>query len=54
LRIGVSSYQFKNIGQKTASFGVAEMNKNDGIKSLIKKADQALYLSKELGKNSVN
>ena len=53
LRHGVSSYMFKTIGHKTASFGVAEIEEKDTINSLIEKADKALYISKEVGKNRV-
>ncbi|MDD2358004.1 MAG: diguanylate cyclase [Thiovulaceae bacterium] len=53
LRVGVASYKFKTIGHKTASFGVAEIEKKDTIKSLIERADKALYISKKIGKNIV-
>lgn len=54
LRIGLSSYKFDTIGYKTASFGVAEIEAKDTIDSLLARADKALYLSKEMGKNLVN
>lgn len=54
LRIGLSSYKFDTIGYKTASFGIAEIETKDTIDSLIGRADKALYISKEMGKNLVN
>jgi diguanylate cyclase len=42
------------IGYKTASFGVALLEAEDTIESLIVKADNSLYDSKRLGKNRVS
>jgi diguanylate cyclase (GGDEF)-like protein len=54
LRFGFSSHKFEEIGYKTASFGVALLEAEDTIESLIVKADKALYDSKRLGKNRVS
>jgi diguanylate cyclase (GGDEF)-like protein len=37
----------------TASFGLAEVDKNDHINKTIKEADEKLYLAKKLGRNRV-
>lgn len=54
LRKGLYDYEYKNIGHRTASFGVAYMDEDDTRESLIAKADKALYDSKKLGKNRVS
>lgn len=54
LREGLYEYEYKNIGHRTASFGVACMDEKDTIESLIVKADKALYDAKKLGKNRVS
>jgi diguanylate cyclase (GGDEF)-like protein len=41
------------IGNVTASFGVAEYRLHDNSDSLLKRADKALYQSKQLGRNRV-
>ena len=40
-------------GKQTASFGIATCNPTDDIKTLLAKADSALYLAKHSGKNQV-
>lgn len=52
-RTELENYTFTDIGQKTASFGVATVNEKDTIDTLIKRADEALYKAKKLGKNRV-
>lgn len=54
LRIGFATYKFENMGYKTASFGVAFFEIGDTLNKLIEKADKALYVSKNLGKNRVS
>lgn len=54
LCIGFSSYEFEAIGKKTASFGVAVIEPDDTMESLIDRADKALYISKKMGKNRVS
>lgn len=38
----------------TASFGVVEVNSQESVKSVMKRADNALYLAKEKGRNRVS
>lgn len=51
LRITIEKHLFDEVGQKTISLGVAKMDKNDTLDSFIKKADTALYDSKNKGRN---
>jgi diguanylate cyclase (GGDEF)-like protein len=53
LRAQVASYEFAQVGQRTASFGVATSISGDTPESLMKRADQALYLAKQGGRNRV-
>lgn len=41
------------IGYRTASFGIARVENNDTLDSVVQRADKALYLAKERGKNRV-
>ncbi|XOB63223.1 diguanylate cyclase [Campylobacterota bacterium DY0563] len=52
-RTALENYEFTDIGQKTASFGVSTVNEKDTIDTLIERADAALYKAKQLGKNRV-
>jgi len=49
----IASYSFSSGEPKTASFGVSVYNKNEDIKDLIKRADDALYKAKKNGRNRV-
>jgi len=53
IRLQIATYDFPVVGNKTASFGVACVNKNESKESLIKRADMALYKAKEEGRNKV-
>ena len=55
LRLYISVKQFdEKIDKKiTASFGVSVVHPDDTIESLVSRADQALYLAKESGRNNV-
>ena len=53
LRTYISEYQLNLIGKITASFGVSELQKGDKLEDLISKADKALYLAKNSGRNCV-
>lgn len=53
LRIGVQSQAVPEVGGKTASFGVTIYEKDDTLETIVSKADKALYLAKEKGRNRV-
>ena len=53
IRAKINAFDFKTIGHKTASIGVAAYVPNDTIVSFISRADTALYKAKESGKNRV-
>lgn len=53
IRKSVSEYSFNEVGQKTASLGVGEYNKDLDISEVIGKIDDALYRAKENGRNRV-
>jgi diguanylate cyclase len=46
-------HSFAQVGTKTASFGVASATPNDTPGSLVERADRALYLAKQSGRNQV-
>lgn len=54
LRRLIENHKFPIIGSKTASFGIAVYKQGDDAQALISRADQALYLSKENGRNQVH
>jgi len=53
LRQVVASSPFNGIGPLTASFGVATVSGAETLASMFKRADRALYLAKDLGRNRV-
>lgn len=53
IRENIQNHKFKDIGQKTASFGVSMFKQLDTQNSLIKRADEALYDAKAAGRNCV-
>lgn len=53
LRERTQKFLFSVVGTKTISLGVATFNKNDDEKSMISRADEALYRAKENGRNRV-
>ncbi len=53
LRRAVETYEFPQVGQVTVSIGVAELKNNHLPSSLLDFADQALYHSKDSGRNRV-
>lgn len=53
IRSLIESFEFKDVGTKTASFGVVEYDRNYSIKDIILKVDEALYTAKESGRNRV-
>jgi len=54
LRVAISTLNHSFEGKVTVSIGLTEISKNDTLLSGVKKADDALYKSKENGKNQVN
>jgi diguanylate cyclase (GGDEF)-like protein len=53
LRIRIEKKTFNEIGHKTASFGVAGLQKNETARDIIARADRALYSAKQSGRNRV-
>lgn len=53
LRGVIEAEDFAYVGSRTASFGVATYHQNDDKKSMTARADEALYLAKENGRNRV-
>jgi len=53
LRKAIESYEFPIITSLTASFGVAQFEKDDTIAKVFERADHAMYLAKESGRNKV-
>jgi diguanylate cyclase (GGDEF)-like protein len=53
LRRSIEQYDFAALGSRSASFGVASYQAGDSIASVEARADKALYLAKENGRNRV-
>jgi diguanylate cyclase (GGDEF)-like protein len=54
LRNDIENYDFKTAGHLTSSFGVAEFDaETDTVESILERADKALYMAKEFGRNRV-
>jgi len=51
IRISIASHKFKAITKLTCSIGISMLCKGDDTKSLIKRADTALYKAKTTGRN---
>ena len=54
LRNDIEKFDFQNVGHITSSFGVTEFNaETDSVEKLLERADKALYMAKEYGRNRV-
>ncbi|MBK3333066.1 GGDEF domain-containing protein [Persephonella atlantica] len=53
LRKAIEEHRFDKVGKVTASFGVTEAVPEDTTDSIVRRADEALYLAKEKGRNRV-
>ncbi len=53
LRVKIAEHVFDGAGKVTASFGVAQFLKEDSERTLLKRADDALYQAKRKGRNMV-
>jgi diguanylate cyclase (GGDEF)-like protein/PAS domain S-box-containing protein len=54
LRVAIEEYEFEVIGKITGSFGVSEYKQSDSNSDVtVKRADDALYTSKDAGRNLV-
>ncbi|MCK9688619.1 diguanylate cyclase [Scleromatobacter humisilvae] len=53
LRERIAAHDFKGVGHRTASFGVAQLADGEDVESLVARADVALYRAKRGGRNRV-
>jgi diguanylate cyclase (GGDEF)-like protein/PAS domain S-box-containing protein len=53
LRKMIEAHEYAVVGQKTGSFGVAQMHADEPINAMIARADSALYRAKNGGRNRV-
>ena len=53
LRQGIQSLKHSEVESMTASFGITMFKNSDDQKRLFKRADSALYLAKENGRNTI-
>lgn len=54
LKSHIEKHDFKIFKNITASFGISQYKKGDNIDDILNRADNALYKSKNNGRNQVN
>lgn len=52
-RAAVAQFDFPQVGHKTVSIGVVELNRQELLSTIIDKADKALYYAKNNGRNQI-
>ena len=52
-RVSLENYEFPQVGQVTASIGIAKISKEAHSTTLLESADRALYYAKENGRNQI-
>ncbi len=53
LRKRIREHLFEHVRDQTASFGVAQYRQGESAEDIVRRADQALYRAKDLGRNRV-
>ncbi|MCK9492213.1 MAG: diguanylate cyclase [Sulfurimonas sp.] len=53
LRQKVQDHDFEQVGKKTISVGVTQLNADDDVLSFVRRSDDALYKAKKSGRNKV-
>ena len=53
VRAKIANVPFELVGAVSASFGVAEWDMKEDARALINRADRALYVAKDTGRNRV-
>ena len=53
IQANLSNVSFDQVGKITASIGISEATDEDTLETIIKRADEALYRAKDLGRNRI-
>ena len=53
IQANLREFNFEPVGKITASVGISESTDSDSLETLIKRADEALYRAKDLGRNRI-
>jgi len=53
IQANLNQVEFDSVGKVTASIGVTEIKNGDSSQDMIKRADQAMYIAKENGRNRI-
>lgn len=54
IRARIAATTFANVGDITVSIGVAQWQTSDSRRKLIERADQAMYIAKQNGRNQLS